>query len=405
MDPLSSSGADGVIPAATELASVWFPAALACLIAGVITTILVPFVVKLAPVLRAVDVPGDRRLHAGAIPRLGGLAMGGGLAFGAGAVALMQWNIWGARVHRSELAAVLIACGMVFVVGMMDDLVGVTIPKKLVVELAAAALIVGVGWGFTLLGLPGGRNLDLGAGGAVLTVIWIVGVTNAINLIDGLDGLATGVVAIVAGSLLCYSVAQENFFTAVLLAAVVGACAGFLRHNWAPAQIFMGDAGSLTLGFILAVVSVHSSLKSSAAVAILIPILALGVPVIDTLLVMLIRFVERSQSGVAGRLLRIFTADRNHLHHLMERHGASRGTVVRVIYVLVLISCAMALMVGLTKHPGLGMALVIVEIGAIVAVRSLGFAGQAKLLSLGRRKELREEVLSGVSEGEAGKAP
>ena len=365
---------------------------LAALIAGVVTSLLVPFVVKVALALRAVDYPGGRKFHGAVVPRLGGLAIGAGLACGAGAVSLMKWNVWGVRVAKSDLAAVLIGCAIVFLVGVVDDIVGVSTPKKFLAEIVAATLIVGIGWDFSVLGLPGGTGVRLGSLGTVLTVVWIVGVTNAINLIDGLDGLASGVVAIVAASLLVYSVMQGNPFTVVLMAGVVGACLGFLRHNWAPARIFMGDSGSLTLGFLLAVVSVHSSLKSSATVAILVPILALGVPVMDTLLVMLVRFLEQPKGHAADRVLRMFKADRNHLHQMMERHGASRGTVVRVIYLLVLVSCAMAMTVGLTKDSGLGIALVIVEVAAVLLVRSLGFSRLTNALSSEARREMREKA-------------
>ncbi len=364
----------------------------AAVIAGVVTSILVPLVARIAVAVQAVDYPGGRRAHGGGVPRLGGLAIALGLAFGAGGVALIVWPEWGVRVARSELAAVLLACGIVFLVGIVDDLVGVSIPKKFLAELVAATLIVGSGWYFSALGLPGGAALNLGSAGPVLTVVWLVGVTNAINLIDGLDGLASGVVAIIAASLLAFSVLQSNVFMVILMAAVVGACAGFLRHNWAPAKIFMGDAGSLSLGFLLAVVSVHSSLKSSAAVAILVPILALGVPVMDTLLVMLVRFLERPKGRTSERLLRMFTADRNHLHHLMARHGANRRTIVRVIYLLVLVTCVMAMVVGLTKHYTLGITLVVVEVAAVVAVRSLGFSRQAKVLSTEARAEMRSKL-------------
>ncbi len=375
---------------------------LAALIAGVVTSVLVPVVVKIALALRAVDVPGGRKFHGSAVPRLGGAAIAAGLACGAGAVALMRWNVWGVRIAKSELAAVVIACAIVFLLGLVDDLVGVSVPKKFLTEVVAAALVAGVGWNFSLLGLPGGGALNLGWVGLVLTVVWIVGVTNAINLIDGLDGLAAGVVAIIAASLLVYSVMQENAFTVVLMAGVVGACLGFLRHNRAPAQVFMGDSGSLSLGFVLAVVSVHSSLKSSAAVAILVPILALGVPVMDTLLVMLVRFLERPKGRATDRVLRMFSADRNHLHHLMERHGASRRTIVRVIYLLVLMACVMAMAVGLTKDAGLGITLVLVQVAAVLAIRSLGFSRQARALSAEAREEMRAKLPA--HEGGAGPA-
>jgi len=366
-------------------------AAFAALIAGVVTGAMVPFATKIAFAVRAVDYPGGRKFHGGAVPRLGGVAIGIGLAFGAGAVALMKWSAWGGRVSKVELVALLVATAMVFTVGLVDDIVGVSVAKKFLVEFAAAVLIVYAGWWFSVLGVPGGGEVGLGVMGGVVTVLWIVGVANAINLFDGLDGLAGGVVAIVAGSMLAYSLIQGSVLTSVLMGAVLGACLGFLPHNRMPAKIFMGDAGALTLGFLLGAMSVHGSLKSSAAVAILIPILALGIPVMDTLVVMTVRFLERPKGRAVERLLRIFRADRNHVHHLMQRHGASRPTVVRMLYLFVLISCAMALTVALTKSSGLGITLVIVEIAAILLIRTLGFPRFTRALANDQREELREK--------------
>ena len=366
-------------------------AAFAALIAGVVTGAMVPFATKIAFAVRAVDYPGGRKFHGGAVPRLGGVAIGIGLAFGAGAVALMKWSAWGGRVSKVELVALLVATAMVFTVGLVDDIVGVSVAKKFLVEFAAAVLIVYAGWWFSVLGVPGGGEVGLGVMGGVVTVLWIVGVANAINLFDGLDGLAGGVVAIVAGSMLAYSLIQGSVLTSVLMGAVLGACLGFLPHNRMPAKIFMGDAGALTLGFLLGAMSVHGSLKSSAAVAILIPILALGIPVMDTLVVMTVRFLERPKGRAVERLLRIFRADRNHVHHLMQRHGASRPTVVRLLYIFVLISCAMALTVALTKSSGLGVTLVIVEAAAILLIRTLGFPRFTRALADDQREELREK--------------
>src|SRR6266446_2747975 len=143
--------------------------------------------------------------------------------------------------------------------------------------------------------MPLWGNISLGFFGGLVTTVWIVGVTNAINLLDGLDGLAGGVAAIIASSLLVLACIQSNILMVMVTAAVVGACLGFLRHNWSPARIYMGDSGSLTLGFLLAVMSLHASLKDAAAVAILAPFLALGLPIIDTVLVMAVRFVEKPE--------------------------------------------------------------------------------------------------------------
>src|SRR6201999_4462120 len=149
-------------------------------------------------------------------------------------------------------------------------------------------------------------------------------------------------------------------------------------HNWEPARIFMGDSGSLTLGFLLAAVSIHSSLKAPAAVAILVPILALGVPVIDTLLVMVVRFLDRAQGPLTSRFLRMFRADRNHLHHLLSRFSSRRSRIVGTIYVVVLGSCCMALLVATTGQSALGIALIVVEFTVILAMRHGGLARAAR---------------------------
>jgi UDP-GlcNAc:undecaprenyl-phosphate GlcNAc-1-phosphate transferase len=218
-------------------------------------------------------------------------------------------------------------------------------------------------------------------------------VTNAINLIDGLDGLASGVVAIISTSLLCYATLQGGSGTVILMAVTAGACLGFLRHNWEPARIFMGDSGSLTLGFLLGAMSLHSSIKAPAAVAILVPILALGVPVMDTLLVMAVRFLDRSRGPLAARFLRMFHADRKHLHHLLSHFGTRRARIVGVIYAVVLCFCAMALVVAITGANLLGVALVVVEFAVIFGMRQLGLAMEARRIARLQKEEVKLEVL------------
>lgn len=377
-------------------------ATLAAGIAALIANLLVPLVTEVAILVSAVDFPGGRKTHEGAVGRLGGIAILSGLAFGTGSVYLMHWVDWGSPIDRKSLVALLLGAGMIFLVGLVDDVIGVSTWKKLGVEVLAGWLLVSMGWRFDVLGLPGGGQLELGFMGGALTVIWIVGVINAINLIDGLDGLAGGVVAIIAASFLIYALLQRDPFSVVLMAGILGACLGFLPHNWEPAEVFMGDGGSLTLGFFLAITSVHTTIKAPAAVAILVPILALGVPVIDTLLVMLVRFLERPKGRLFNRFLRMFSADRNHLHHLLEGLVTSRRTAVRWIYAMVLASSVMALIVALTNRRGLGLILIAVEIIALILVRQLGLARRARQLSRRKRERLRENKSSytgGVTSG------
>jgi len=366
----------------------------AAFVAALSTSLVVPPVTRLAFALRALDHPNDRKLQTGAVPRLGGVAIAVGLALGIGVAVVAGWGQWGGGIGRGELLALVVGAGLVFLVGVVDDLVGVGAGKKFLFQIVAAWLLIQAGWSFEVLRLPGIGEIELGLFGDLVSLVWIVGVTNAINLIDGLDGLAGGVVTIIAASFLGYAILQGSPGTVILMASIAGACAGFLRHNWEPARIFMGDSGSLTLGFLLAAMTVHSSLKAPAAVAILVPILALGVPVMDTLLVMAVRFLDRPKSAPADRFLRMFHADRKHLHHLLAHFGGKRSRIVAVIYSVVLSFCALALLVAVTGQTTLGIALVALEFSVILGMRQMGLAMEARRLSRLQREEIKSEVLS-----------
>lgn len=365
----------------------------AALIAGTVASLLVPPVVRLAEILRSLDRPtesGERKsVQATAVPRLGGVAITAGLSAGALLGLMAGWNQWALTIPRPELVALPIAVGLIFLVGLVDDLFGVTPTKKFLVQFLAAWLLVRVGWSFEAFNLPFVGEVHFGVWGGVVSLLWVVGVTNAINLIDGLDGLAGGVAAIISASLLVYAVIQHNAGSVVLLAAIFGACLGFLRHNWEPARVFMGDSGSLTLGFLLGAVSLHSAIKAPAAVAILVPILALGLPVIDTLLVMVVRFFEGDGAPVGRRLGRMFRGDRKHLHHLLSDLATRHRRVVPVLYLIVLLFCVGALIVAVTGEGLLGVVLLLLEVAVVVAMRQLGLVRRARVLADERKDDLR----------------
>jgi UDP-GlcNAc:undecaprenyl-phosphate GlcNAc-1-phosphate transferase len=373
------------------MSNILFYALGAALVAGLLTNLMIPPITRLAFALRALDHPDTRKLQTSAVPRLGGVAILIGLALGTGMAGASRWGEWD-HLQRSEMLVLSLATGLVFLVGLVDDLVGVSVFKKFLCQVIAGWLLIEIGWSFEVLRLPLVGEIDLGIFGPVLSLIWIVGVTNAINLIDGLDGLAGGLVAIIAGSLLVYSILQGNAGTVLLMAGTAGACLGFLRHNWEPAKIFMGDSGSLTLGFLLAATTVHSSLKAPAAVAILVPILALGLPVLDTLLVMTFRFLDRPHSPFAERLMRMFHADRQHLHHLLAHFGAARTRIVTVLYLVAVSFCAMALLVAVTGETLLGVVLVVLEFCIVFAMRRLGLAMEARRLAAAQREEIESET-------------
>jgi UDP-GlcNAc:undecaprenyl-phosphate GlcNAc-1-phosphate transferase len=333
---------------------------------------------------------GERKaVLATAVPRLGGVAIACGLGAGALVGLMAGWTEWGMRIPRPELVALPIAAGLVFLVGLVDDLFGVTPLQKFIVEFLAGWLLVRVGWSFTELNLPFVGAVHLGVWGGVVSLLWVVGVTNAINLIDGLDGLAGGVAAIISVSLLVYALIQHNLGSVVLLAAIAGACIGFLRHNWEPAQVFMGDSGSLTLGFLLGAISLHSAIKAPAAVAILVPLLALGLPVIDTLLVMVVRFFESEGAPVGRRVVRMFHGDRQHLHHLLSDLATRHKRVVTVFYLLALLFCAGAIAVAVTGEGALGLLFLLLEVAVVVAMRWLGLVRRARALADERIEALR----------------
>lgn len=372
--------------------------AVAGLVGWSVTDLLVPLVARFARFIGALDVPGGRKQHDAPVPRLGGLAIAAGVVLGVcPMIALTLSNQWRSMLDMDVTMALLFIFGtsLVFLLGLVDDLSDVPAGRKLLVETLAAWFVVSAGWRFEVIALPRIGYVDLGVFGVILTVIWIVGVTNAINFIDGLDGLAGGVVAIIAGSLAVCSIMVENALSAVLMGAIFGSCLGFLRHNW-NGKVFMGDAGSLTLGFILGVSTVHASLKTSAAVAILVPILTLGVPVIDTVFVMLIRYFRQTEGHAGRRFSAMFQADRNHLHHLLEAFGGRKVAVV-TIYVVVLAFSAMAILAVVSKSFAMGMALILVQLVAILLMRSLGFAARIKEINLAKIAEAGGSRFKGIA--------
>src|SRR5437867_11827079 len=367
---------------------------LGALVAATTASLVFPLVNRVAMAVRAMDYPGGRRLQREAIPRIGGIAIAAGIGAGAALPSLMLWQQWVERATSRQSSFLVLGTVLVFLIGLADDVIGLSCFQRFLIQVVAAGGAVYAGWSFGRLYIPLWGEVELGIWGGLVAVVWIVGVTNAINLLDGLDGLAGGVAAIIATSLLIFAWIQGNALTVVLMSAIVGACLGFLRYNWAPAKIYMGDSGSLTLGFLLAVMRLRASMKGAAAVAILVPILALGLPVIDTLLVMAVRFLEKPQGPLLRRFGRMFQADRNHIHHLMARTAPGRKKIVLVIYLVAACFCAMALLVAVSRSAALGSALVGVEVLVVLLMRNLGVRRKARLLSLQQRQQVREAFMA-----------
>src|SRR5947209_8599622 len=284
------------------------------LVALVVVVLLTPAVGGMARLLGAVDAPGGRRLNPSPVPRLGGLA----LFLGIFVPAL-------AFLHLGhETRGLLLGSAVAVTVGAIDDFRGLRWFEKLAGQLLAAGIPVGFGvwvdrFTFPVIGihaLPSWLGMPL-------TVIWIVAIMNMVNFLDGLDGLAAGVAAIAGGTFAVIALSLGKPDAAVLSAIVLGASLGFLRHNFYPARIFMGDSGALLLGFVLATVSVQGLLKTAATVALFFPLLVLAVPIVDTTFVV----VRRLKHGEP-----VFEGDQAHLHHRFLRRGFSQRRAAVTIW-------------------------------------------------------------------------
>src|SRR5215471_4499649 len=287
----------------------------AALIAVGIVVLLTPAVGGMARILGVVDrnEEGRRSARTG-IPRLGGLALFLGIFVPS--LAFLDLN--------REMRGILLGAAIATTVGAVDDFRGLRWWEKLVGQVAAAAVVV---WAtvwvhrFTFP-LLGGQTLPKPLGMA-LTIVGIVAVMNMVNFLDGLDGLAAGVCAISAFSFCIIGLSRGDINAAILTAAVLGACVGFLRHNFYPARIFMGDSGALLLGFTLAAVSVQGLAKTAALTALVLPLLVLAVPLIDTSFVVAKRIKHRRP---------VYVADRTHLHHRFENIGFSQRRSAVYLY-------------------------------------------------------------------------
>ena len=285
---------------------------LSLIVAAALAFAVTPLVKRLAQRVGAMDVPKDeRRMHKIPIPRMGGLAI-----FFAFLIAVLCF----AGIDR-ELRGILLGATIIVVLGILDDILTLNALPKFAVQIVAAVIAVLHGcriehfMGFRLatwLSYP-------------VSVIWIVAITNAVNFIDGLDGLAAGVSAISAGSMLVVALLVPDYNSAILLAAIVGACAGFIPYNFNPAKIFMGDTGSTFLGFMLSSISIYGLFKMYAIISFAVPFLILGLPIFDTANA-IIRRVAAGRSPMSP--------DRGHVHHKLIDMGFNQKQAVAILYAI-----------------------------------------------------------------------
>ena len=290
---------------------------LAMALAAAISYLATPFVKKLAVCIGAVDIPkDDRRMHTETIPRLGGMAI---------VTAFLLCIFLFVELDR-QMRGVLWGAIIILVVGVLDDCLTLRAMPKFIAQIVAACIVYGSGCEIRYVTNPFfGGFFDLGVFSGVVTVLWIVMMTNAVNFIDGLDGLAVGVSGISTATMLVIAMLMGEEGVAVILAALLGACLGFLPYNFNPAQIFMGDTGSTFLGFVLAGLSIQGLFKMYAVISFLVPFLILGVPFFDITFAV-IRRLARHQNPM--------TADREHIHHRLIDMGLSQKQSVAIVYML-----------------------------------------------------------------------
>ena len=300
-------------------------------VGALVTLLVTPLVRHIALARGLVDTPGGRKVHATPIPRLGGVAIFAGVMAALAAQAAGEIYLdWGGTLveggtARVRILGVVVAMTVIFLVGLIDDLITMSPGFKLLGQVVAAGIAIASGLEIAYVGNPAGSGLlSLGLLGVPVTLLYIVGFTNVINLIDGLDGLAAGVTGIAAVSLLLLAAQANRLEAAALAAAVIGVCAAFLFFNFNPASIFMGDSGALFLGFTLSAISLMGVMKSTATIALAVPLLIIGVPIFDTASAIVRRVLHRRP---------IQEADRGHIHHKLLGRGFNQKQTVLIIYV------------------------------------------------------------------------
>ncbi len=308
---------------------------------------LTPLVKRLAYKIGAVDVPKDRRrMHSHPIPRLGGLAIFVGFV-----ITVLLF----AQPDR-QLRGILLGACLIVAVGVVDDSHPLGAGIKFILQIVAALIAVWHGVVIQMISNPlpfiGGPYWDFGIMAVPITVIWIVAVTNSVNLIDGLDGLADGVSTIAALTMLIIALLMGDLKMAVICAALVGACVGFIPYNRNPAKIFMGDTGATFLGYMLATVSVTGLFKLYAMISFIVPFIILGFPIYDT------------ASAFTRRILKgqnPMTADRSHTHHKLIDMGMNQKQAVATLYLIAGVLGLCAVMIVTT-----GYVKVILSVAALV---------------------------------------
>lgn len=334
---------------------------LAFMIALGVALFLTPVVISFARRTGALDAPDARKVHVRPIPRIGGIGIYAAFMVSV----LVQMSISDLSPELMTSLWGLLAGGSIIVaIGIIDDYRDLPAKVKLLGQiLAACVLVIGFDVRIDVITDPLGDFIYLEYFAIPATIFWVVGLTNTVNLIDGLDGLAAGVSSIAAVTIFLVAMEEGIPFVAMITAALAGSAIGFLYYNFNPARIFMGDTGSMFLGFMLAGISVIGAVKSAATIALIVPILALGLPILDTTFAI----VRRARNHRP-----IFKPDKGHLHHRLLAHGFTQKQAVLLMYVVSALFglCALALTAVSTQAALL--IILIVAAAVFIGARKLG---------------------------------
>ena len=295
----------------------------AFIVAVAVALVITPAVIRLAAATGAMDKPDKRKVHTVPIPRIGGLGIY--IAFLVSVIVNIFFSNPSAEVQK-EIIGLIVSGTLIVLLGLIDDYKNLPAKVKLLGQiLTAFVLVLGFDVRIDFITDPFGDYLYLEWAAVPATIFWLVGLTNTVNLIDGLDGLAAGISAIASVTILLVALENQFFLVAGLTAALAGSAIGFLFYNSNPAKIFMGDSGSMFFGFMLAGISVIGSMKSTATITLVVPIFALGVPILDTTFAIVRRWLGGQP---------IFKPDKGHLHHRLLKRGYSQRQAVFLMYVV-----------------------------------------------------------------------
>jgi UDP-GlcNAc:undecaprenyl-phosphate/decaprenyl-phosphate GlcNAc-1-phosphate transferase len=349
---------------------------------------LTPVARYIARQLGAVDVPEDRKVHEKTTPTLGGVAIYASMMIGIG-----LYLVAGDQQVSGDLLGIILGATIIFIFGVADDIHGLSPLSKIFGQVLGAGVLVIMGVQIHNIHIPGTAVVSLSPElSVIVSLLWVIAFINIINLIDGLDGLAAGITCIAAGAMFVYVTqtgAGGEFVDAALISIVMaGATLGFLRYNFHPASIFMGDSGSMLLGFLLGAVTIQGVLKSIAAVAVVVPLLALAVPILDT------------GMAIARRVIRgkpITGADKEHIHHRLLNMGHSQKQAVFLLYFWTALLCGTSLALKFMSGNRLLWVILALAIGAFVLtaippiIRAENGGGKHRLRR-GRRTREAEEA-------------